>query len=148
LILKENEMSIDSIKPVKVAGELYWSNWMKEYNTKFNEANDKYECTLGQLSDAAAAKLEELGIKIKDKDTMGKFIVGKSKFVFEPVDEEGHPVDISKIGNGTKCYALVSSYRHKMSAKFGAAPSIKKLVITELKVYSPEPTEEELDDVL
>jgi hypothetical protein len=146
-------MSIDSMKPVKVAGELYWSNWMKEYNTKFNEANDKYECTLGQLSEAAAAKLEELGIKIKDKDTMGKFIVGKSKFVFEPVDEEGNPIDISKIGNGTKCYALVSSYRHKMSAKFGAAPSIKKLVITELKVYSPEGsdnriTEEQLDDIL
>lgn len=147
-------MSIDSMKPVKVAGELYWSNWMKEYNTKFNEANDKYECTLGQLSDAAAAKLEELGIKIKDKDTMGKFIVGKSKFVFEPVDEEGNPIDISKIGNGTKCYALVSSYRHKMSAKFGAAPSIKKLVITELKVYDPSgsvegtPEEETADDIL
>lgn len=143
-------MSIDSMKPVKVAGELYWSNWMKEYNTKFNEANDKYECTLGQLSDAACAKLEELGIKLKDKDTMGKYIVGKSKFLFEPVDEEGNPVDISKIGNGTKCYALVSSYRHKMSAKFGAAPSIKKIVITELKVYSPEGTEEEetADDIL
>ena len=143
-------MSIDSMKPVKVAGELYWSNWMKEYNTKFNEANDKYECTLGQLSDAAAAKLEELGIKIIDKDTMGKYIVGKSKFLFEPVDEEGNPVDISKIGNGTKCYALVSSYRHKMSAKFGAAPSIKKIVITELKVYSPEVSEEEetADDIL
>jgi hypothetical protein len=144
-------MSIDSIKPVKVAGELYWSNWMKEYNKKFNEANDKYECTLGQLSDAACAKLEELGIKLKDKDTMGKYIVGKSKFLFEPVDEEGNPVDISKIGNGTKCYALVSSYRHKMSAKFGAAPSIKKLVITELKVYSPEgaPEEQETaDDIL
>lgn len=144
-------MSIDSsMKPVKVAGELYWSNWMKEYNTKFNEANDKYECTLGQLSDAAAAKLEELGIKIKEKDTMGKYIVGKSKFLFEPVDEEGNPVDVSKIGNGTKCFALVSSYRHKMSAKFGAAPSIKKLVITELKVYSPEGAEEEetADDIL
>ena len=143
-------MSIDSMKPVKVAGELYWSNWMKEYNTKFNEANDKYECTLGQLSDAACAKLEELGIKLKDKDTMGKYIVGKSKFLFEPVDEEGNPVDISKIGNGTKCYALVSSYRHKMSAKFGAAPSIKKIVITELKVYSPEGAEEEetADDIL
>ena len=91
-------MSIDSMKPVKVAGELYWSNWMKEYNTKFNEANDKYECTLGQLSEAAAAKLEELGIKIKDKDTMGKFIVGKSKFVFEPVDEEGNPIPIGEKG--------------------------------------------------
>jgi hypothetical protein len=145
-------MSIDSIKPVKVAGELYWSNWMKEYNKKFNETNDKYECTLGQLSDAACSRLEELGIKLKDKDTMGKYIVGKSKFLFEPVDEEGNPVDISKIGNGTKCYALVSSYRHKMSAKFGSAPSIKKIVITELKVYSPdgeEATEEETaDDIL
>ena len=144
-------MSIDSMKPVKVAGELYWSNWMKEYNKKFNEANDKYECTLGQLSDAACAKLEELGIKLKDKDTMGKYIVGKSKFLFEPVDEEGNPVDISKIGNGTKCYALVSSYRHKMSAKFGAAPSIKKLVITELKLYIADGVAEEeetADDIL
>jgi hypothetical protein len=143
-------MSIDSIKPVKVAGEIFWSNWMNNFNTKFNEDNKKYECTLGQLSDAAASKLEELGIKIKEKDSQGKFIVGKSQFVFEPVDEEGNPVDISKIGNGTKCYALVSSYRHKMSAKFGAAPSIKKLVITELKIYSPEgsPEEETADDIL
>ena len=143
-------MSIDSMKPVKVAGELFWAGWMKEYNKKFNDDNDKYECTLGQLSDAAAAKLEELGIKIKEKDTMGKYIVGKSKFLFEPVDEEGNPVDVSLIGNGTKCFALVSSYRHKMSAKFGAAPSIKKIVITELKVYSPEGAEEEetADDIL
>jgi hypothetical protein len=141
-------MSIDSIKPVKVAGELYWSNWMKEYNTKFNEANDKYECTLGQLSDAACSKLQEIGIQIKNKDTMGQFIVGKSKFVFEPVTEDGQPVDISLIGNGTKCYALVSSYRHKMSAKYGAAPSIKKLVITELKTYIPDDVAEEADDIL
>ena len=147
-------MSIDSMKPVKVAGELFWAGWMKDYNKKFNDDNDKYECTLGQLSDAAAAKLEELGIKIKEKDTMGKYIVGKSKFLFEPVDEEGNPVDVAQIGNGTKCFALVSSYRHKMSAKFGAAPSIKKLVITELKVYSPSGSdegaeeEETADDIL
>lgn len=143
-------MSIDSMKPVKVAGELFWAGWMKDYNKKFNDDNDKYECTLGQLSDAAAAKLEELGIKIKEKDTMGKYIVGKSKFLFEPVDEEGNPVDVAQIGNGTKCFALVSSYRHKMSAKFGAAPSIKKLVITELKIYNPEGVAEEetADDIL
>jgi hypothetical protein len=38
-----------------------------------------------------------------------------------------------------------------MSAKFGAAPSIKKLIVTELKVYSPEGSAEEeetADDVL
>lgn len=141
-------MSSDN-KPVRVAGELFWANWMAEFNTKFNEDNTKYECTLGMLSDKACEALEELGIKIKNKDTMGKFIVGKSKFVFEPVDEDGNPVDIKKIGNGTKVVALVSSYRHKMSAKFGSAPSIQKLIVTELKTYNPEgAVKEETEDVL
>lgn len=139
-------------KPVKIAGQLFWANWMNQYNTKFNEDNKKYECTIGNLSDKAAEALKELGIQIKEKDTMGKYIVGKSLYVFEPVDQDGKPVDIAKIGNGTKVTALVSSYRHKMSAKYGAAPSIKKLIVTELKVYQPEgedsPFEEELDDVL
>lgn len=134
------------IKPVKIGGELFWSNWMHQFNTKFNEDNKKYECTIGNLSDKAAEALKELGIQIKEKDTMGKFIVGKSLYVFEPVDEDGKPIDISKIGNGTKVTALVSSYRHKMSAKFGAAPSIKKLIVTELKEYNPEPKEAEEDD--
>jgi hypothetical protein len=141
-------MSSDN-KPVRVAGELFWANWMAEFNTKFNEDNTKYECTLGMLSDKACEALEELGIKIKNKDTMGKFIVGKSKFVFEPVDEDGNPVDIKKIGNGTKVVALVASYRHKMSAKFGSAPSIQKLIVTELKTYNPEgAVKEETEDVL
>jgi hypothetical protein len=122
-------------KPVKVSGQLFWSNWMKEFNTKFNEDNTKYECTLGMLSDKACEALKEQGIMIKNKDTMGNYIVGKSKFVFEPVDEEGNAVDIGKIGNGTKVTALVGSYRHKMSAKYGAAPSIGKLIVTDLVVY-------------
>lgn len=140
------------MKPVKIGGELFWSNWMNQYNTKFNEDNKKYECTIGNLSDKAAEALKELGIQIKEKDSMGKYIVAKSLYVFDPVDQNGKPVDIAKIGNGTKVTALVSSYRHKMSAKYGAAPSIKKLIVTELKVYQPEgedsPFEEELDDVL
>lgn len=143
-------MSIDSMKPVKVAGEIFWSNWMNNFNTKFNEDNKKYECTIGNLSDAACAKLKELGINIKNKDGMGNYIVAKSNYEFTPVSEDNKPVDIQMMGNGTKCIALITSYRHKMSAKFGAAPSIKKLVITELKVYSPEgaPEEETADDIL
>ena len=138
---------MSSIKPVKVSGSLYWANWMANFNTKFNEENDKYECTLGDLSDKAAAALEELGIKIKEKDTQGKYIVGKSKFLFEPVDADGNKVDISAIGNGTKVTALVNSYRHKMSAKFGAAPSIGKIIVTDLVVYG-DAAEDDDSDVL
>ena len=137
------------MKPVKIGGELFWSNWMHQFNTKFNEDNKKYECTIGNLSDKAAEALKELGIQVKEKENMGKYIVGKSLYKFDPVDADGKPVDIEKIGNGTKVTALVSSYRHKMSAKFGAAPSIKKLIVTELKVYTSEGAEEEeTDDIL
>ena len=138
---------MENTKPVKVSGQIFWANWMKEFNTKFNDDNTKYECTLGMLSDAAAEAIKELGVVIKNKDTMGNYIVGKSKFVFEPVDTEGNPVDISKIGNGTKVTALVNSYRHKMSAKFGAAPSIGKIIVTDLVVYG-DAAEDDDSDVL
>jgi hypothetical protein len=135
-------------KPVKVSGQLFWANWMKEFNTKFNEDNTKYECTIGMLSDKACEALKEQGIMIKNKDTMGNYIVGKSKFVFEPVDSDGNPVDIGKIGNGTKVTALVGSYRHKMSAKYGAAPSISKIIVTELVVYGGDAGDDSEDDIL
>ena len=136
---------MENTKPVKVSGQIFWANWMKEFNTKFNEDNTKYECTLGMLSDKACEALKELGIVIKNKDTMGNYIVGKSKFLFTPMDAEGNAIDISKIGNGTKVTALIGSYRHKMSAKFGAAPSIGKIMVTELVTYSAEGAEEEDD---
>jgi hypothetical protein len=135
-------------KPVKVSGQIFWANWMKEFNTKFNEDNTKYECTIGMLSDKACEALKEQGIMIKNKDTMGNYIVGKSKFVFEPVDSDGNPVDIGKIGNGTKVTALVGSYRHKMSAKYGAAPSISKIIVTELVVYGGDAGDDSEDDIL
>ena len=132
-------------KPVKVSGQLFWANWMKEFNTKFNEDNTKYECTVGMLSDAACEALKGLGIVIKNKPDMGNYIVGKSKFLFEPVDSEGNLVDIGKIGNGTQVTALVGSYRHKMSAKFGAAPSISKIIVTDLVVYGGGEADDDSD---
>lgn len=137
---------MDSIKPVKIEGELFWSNWMKEFNVRFNEANTKYECTIGNLTESSIEALKELGVNVKNKDAMGSFIVAKSKFLFEPVDKEGHSVEIDKIGNGTKVFALVTSYKHKMSSKFGNAPSVRKLVVTDLKVYNPEAKVAEEDE--
>ena len=136
------------IKPVKIAGQIFWANWMKEFNTKFNEDNTKYECTIGMLSDKACEALKEQGIVIKNKDTMGNYIVGKSKFLFVPIDSEGNDVAIEKIGNGTKVTALVGSYRHKMSARFGAAPSISKIMVTELVTYGADADEEDDSDIL
>ena len=134
------------MKPVKIDGQLFWSKWMKEPNKKFNEANEKFECTVGMLSDDAVAKLTEMGIKVKHKDAMGHYIVGKSKFVFEPVDSKTDAsVPVDAIGNGTEVSLIVSAYTHKMSKLHGNAPSIKKIWVNKLVTYVPP--EESLDDI-
>jgi len=138
-------MSAD-LKPVKINGELFWSKWMAEFNTAFNTDNDRYECTIGNISDDDAAKLTGLGIKVKHKDAMGNFIVAKSKYLFNPMDDNLKEVDVASLGNGSKCVAVISSYTHRMSAKHGNAPTIKKLMVTEVKTYVPETSED--DDAL
>ena len=135
---------MSDLKPVKISGELFWSKWMAEFNKAFNEDNDRYECTIGNISDADVAKLTGLGIRVKYKDSQGNYIVVKSKFLFKPTDADGNTVAVDALGNGSKCEALVTAYKHKMSAKFGLSPSIvgnsekTALKVTEVKTYVPD----------
>ncbi len=135
-------MSAD-LKPVKINGELFWSKWMAEFNTAFNSDNERYECTIGNISDDDAAKLTGLGIKVKHKESMGNFIVAKSKYLFEPTDDTMKKVDVKALGNGSKCTAVITAYTHRMSAKHGNSPTIKKLMVTEVVTYTPPATEDD-----
>lgn len=145
-----------SMKPIKIEGQLFWSQWMKKFNPAFNKSNTKYECTLGQLSAKDCQALQELGVKIKEKspekDTagMGKHIVGKSKFEFVVLDQDGKEIPNEKIGNGTKVVALVTSYRHDMTSMHGMAPSIKTTLYLKELVERPssEGNDQEDDDIL
>lgn len=137
---------MSDLKPVKISGELFWSKWMAEFNTAFNTDNDRYECTIGNISDDDAAKLTGLGIKVKHKDAMGNFIVAKSKYLFNPTDDTMKEVDVKALGNGSKCVAVLTAYTHRMSAKHGNAPTIKKLMVTEVVTYTPPETVAEDDD--
>ena len=137
---------MSDLKPVKINGELFWSKWMAEFNTAFNTDNDRYECTIGNISDDDAAKLTGLGIKVKHKDAMGNFIVAKSKYLFNPTDDTMKEVDVKALGNGSKCVAVLTAYTHRMSAKHGNAPTIKKLMVTEVVTYTPPETADTEDD--
>ena len=139
---------MSDLKPVKISGELFWSKWMAEFNTAFNSDNDRYECTIGNISDDDAAKLTSLGIKVKHKDSMGNFIVAKSKYLFKPTDDNLKEVNVADLGNGSKCVAIVGSYTHRMSAKHGNAPSLKTIMVTEVKTYVPEATTADDDEAL
>ena len=144
---------MSDLKPVKISGELFWSKWMAEFNKAFNEDNDRYECTIGNISDADVAKLTGLGIRVKYKDSQGNYIVVKRKFLFKPTDADGNFIAVDALGNGSKCEALVTAYKHKMSAKFGLSPSIvgnsekTALKVTEVKTYVPDAKQED-DDLI
>lgn len=143
---------MSDLKPVKISGELFWNKWMSEFNKAFNSDNDRYECTICNISDEDVAKLTSLGIRVKFKESQGNFIVVKSKFIFKPMDADGKTIAVDTLGNGSKCEALVSAYKHKMSAKYGNAPSIVGnsektfLTVTEVKTYVPDAKED--DDLI
>ena len=128
---------------VKIKAKIFWARWMNEFNTQYNEGNEKYECTLGDISDADAKKLEGLGIKMKQKKFASNVIVCKSKFPFIAAIPQG-VIDVMTIGNGSEVEVTISSYTHKMSGMHGNAPTIvgKKgvpsVIVTKLLAYEPE----------
>ena len=136
---------------VKIKAKVYWARWMAELNTQYNADNEKYECTLGDISEEDAAKLTAMGIKMKQKNFASNVIVCKSKFPFIAALPQGE-VKPMEIGNGTEVECVVSFYTHKMSKMHGNAPSLvaKKgepsLHITKLVTYVPDAVVEE-DDV-
>ena len=138
------------LKPVKIKAKVYWARWMNEFNTQYNEDNQKYECTLGDISAEDAKKLEAMGIKMKQKNFANNVIVCKSLYPIIAALPQGI-VETKDIGNGTEVECLVGYYSHKMSKVHGNAPSLvaKKgtpsVHITKLVTYTPPPSEEDND---
>ena len=110
---------------VKIKATLFWCQ-----HNRVNDMSGKYQIDLCELSDAAVAALEGIGIDVKQKDGLGRYITCKSNKPIKVVDTDGDEID-EDIGNGSKAKAVVSSYEWKYKNKKGVSPSLKKLVVTE-----------------
>lgn len=142
---------MNDLKQVKIAAVIAFAKNMTVPNTAFNPDETRVECTLTQLSDAAVEALTGLGVKVKTRDAMpelGRYVASKSKFQFEPVDEDGNKIDPAKVGNGSKVVALVSAWDHKMAKMHGKSVRIHKLIVTDLKVYDPEASTQDTTEAL
>jgi hypothetical protein len=117
---------------VKVGGTIMWA-----FLEKKNEMSDKYMFDLCNLSKAACAAIEELGLEVKTSDRnpeKGSFITMKSNrpiFAFNP---DGSRIE-DNVGNGSKAQCVVGYYDWKFKNKEGRSPSPQKLVITDLVVF-------------
>lgn len=122
----------DQVKPVKIRGTIYWACLDKK-----NALSDAYQVDIGQLSDAAVAALEALGIEAKHKDTQGFYITCKSMYPIDAYDSNKNLV-VGLVGNGSKAEAVVGSFEWKFKNKKGFSPALKSLVIKELVEYKAD----------
>ena len=130
-------------KRIKIKGDVYWAQL-----DKVNEMSNKYQVNLCNLSDAAVAALESMGISVLVKEPMGSYITCKSNNPMRAYDMDGLPIT-ENIGNESKAVALVGSFDWVNKNKKGISPSLKKLVITDLVVYGEgEAMTAEDEDVL
>lgn len=131
---------------IKIKATVYWCQ-----HDKINEMSGKYQLNLCNLSDAAAAALEAMGVSVQvgedKKEEMGKYITCKSANPIRIHDTDNDELVGVQIGNGSKARALVGSYAWTYKNKKGISPNIAKLVITDLVEYANTGTIDE-DDLL
>jgi hypothetical protein len=115
-----------------VKGTAYWAQL-----DQINQYSGKYQVDVSNLSANAVEALQERGISVKNKgDDRGFFITCKSKFPIEAADKTGESLQGVKIGNGSEITAVISSYEWTSpQGRKGVSPNLKKLVITDLKIY-------------
>jgi hypothetical protein len=123
--------------------------------TREDQMSGKYSVQFANLSDAAAEKLDELGLNVKFKDdsyNRGRFIECKSKFPIDNtkyqtvLDEAGLPMDPDLLGPGSKVEALLKTYEWSMGGKSGVGARVVKIVVKELaKAETVANTADELE---
>lgn len=122
-------------KRIKIKCDLYWAQL-----NKMNDMSGAYQVNLCNLSDAAVAALEEMGISVLEdsekKADMGRYITCKSKNrPIKAFDVDGDEIT-ENIGNGSKAKALVGPYEWTYKNKKGISPTLSKLVVTDLVEYA------------
>ena len=137
----------EETKAIKVKADVFWCQ-----HDKINEMSNKYQLNLCNLSDAAAAAFEEMGISVQvgedKKADMGKYITCKSEKPIRVYDTDGDEITNTQIGNGSKAKALVGSYAWTYKNKKGVSPALRKLIITDLVEYANAGGSIDDDDVL
>lgn len=125
----------ESNAPVKIKATVMWASL-----NKVNPMSNDYQVELTELSPQAVNALEEIGLeahKNPDKPEKGFYIRCKSKYPIKALDSDGELIT-SSVGNGSKAVAVIGVYDWVFKNKKGKSPSLKKLVITELKKYEVE----------
>jgi hypothetical protein len=128
---------------VKIKANVMWA-----FLNKPNEMSGKYQVDLCDLSDKAVEGLEGIGLEVKFKEGKGNYITCKSQRPIYAYDDGGTEIGERLVGNGSEAVCVISTYDWTFKAKKGKSPSLKKMVITDLKEYQEGVVEEDEDFIL
>tara|TARA_R110000796_G_scaffold64606_2_gene149683 strand:- start:360 stop:773 length:414 start_codon:yes stop_codon:yes gene_type:complete len=120
-----------SNQPIILNATAYWANL-----TTKNTLSGKYQIDLGNLSDAAVEKLKSVGINVKTKPEMDKFITSKSENEIRYYDSSGENITGVLVGNGSKVKVVGTPYDWvSPTGSKGRSFSLAKLIVTDLVAY-------------
>lgn len=118
---------------VTLRATVFWGKFEKK-----DEMSGKYQVVLGNLSESAVAKLNELGIRVKDTEAMGSCITTKSNWPIVPVDVDGNSFadKTQMIGNGTIVRASLKPFAYSVGANSGVTTLPQRIVVEDLVTYA------------
>lgn len=131
---------MSDVKPVVIEATVMWA-----FLDRTNDMSGKYQVDLCNISDTDSKALSALGVPVKEnpnKPEKGRYITCKSNYPIPALDRHGEAIEDS-VGNGSKAKALIGTYPWTFKGKKGVSPSLKKFVITDLVVFTPESDDEE-----
>lgn len=119
-------------KPAKIkAVKLFWASTAEP-----NPMSEKYQVDISDLRSDTVAKLEAMGVDVKNKgDERGFYVTSKSQYPIDCYDTSGSPIKGNVIGNESVGDVVVTPYPWKFRNKEGVNLGISKIVVTELNAY-------------
>lgn len=115
---------------IKIKADIMWA-----FLDRQNDMSNAYQVDLCNLSEKAVKALTAMGVAVRTKEGKGSFITCKSQRPIRAYDDGGSEIEGSVVGNGSESVALVDTYNWQFKGKKGTSPTLKRLVITNLKVY-------------
>ena len=144
----KGKMKMKYAKPVRIKAQLFWTREMTTLGEYKGRPKNKYECTLGEISEADVKKLAEMGVSMKSKVFAENVIVCKSKFPFIAADKKtGEIVPADAMGNGTEVEVLIGTYTWEGTAFPCVVSKRDEPSVFVTKIVTYVPPEEALDDL-
>jgi hypothetical protein len=132
-----------NVEPIKFKADIMWA-----FLTTHNPLAQRYTVDLCNIGEEAVDALEKAGISVlskPEKPEKGRYITCKSTLPMVAETASGSQIT-EAVGNGSKAVAIVRPYQWDFKGKKGISPTLLKLRVTDLKVYTTQDSDDSLDD--